>query len=195
MRMMSQPQWLTDYARSEAGREQARQLGRSRRVHGHAGGVGSVGQSPTYQSWRAMKGRCLYPRHRDYARYGGRGISIDLRWLGHDGFSNFLADMGPRPAGTTLDRIDNDGNYGPDNSRWATPQAQRANRPTTRGWKQRADRRHGVYGTKTITCLRCGVGGTVSTVVSRWNCPDCRRINRREATARFRARVRSSLSS
>lgn len=80
-----------------------------------------------------MKTRCLNPKHIGYAYYGGRGISICDRWLGEDGFENFLADMGERPAGTTLDRIDNDGDYEPGNCRWVTPKEQQANaRPRQR---------------------------------------------------------------
>lgn len=71
-----------------------------------------------------MKTRCGNPNSVSYPYYGGRGISICDRWLGEDGFSTFLADMGPRPEGTTLDRIDTDGNYEPDNCRWATSKQQ-----------------------------------------------------------------------
>lgn len=72
----------------------------------------------TWQSWRAMKGRCLTPSTYRYEEYGGRGISIHPSWME---FSNFLSDMGPRPEGTSLDRINGNGNYEPGNCRWATP--------------------------------------------------------------------------
>lgn len=86
--------------------------------------------SPTYKSWQNMKNRCLNKRDKDYPKYGGRGIKLYERW--HD-FGNFLEDMGERPAGCkSLDRIDVNGNYEPENCRWATLQEQNFNKRTTR---------------------------------------------------------------
>lgn len=81
--------------------------------------------SRTYVSWQHMKTRCSDPKHPSFHRYGGRGISVCERWLS---FENFLADMGERPAGRTLDRVDNDRGYEPGNCRWATPKEQVNNR-------------------------------------------------------------------
>lgn len=82
-----------------------------------------------YIVWGAMRQRCLNPNNPKYPRYGGRGIRICERW---DSFENFLADMGERPPGSSLDRINNDGNYEPGNCRWATPREQQQNRSSNR---------------------------------------------------------------
>lgn len=78
-------------------------------------------------SYRAMKARCMYTGYWAYHRYGGRGIKICDRWLGKDGFKHFYEDMGNRPDGTSLDRIDPDGDYCPENCRWSTQKMQVCN--------------------------------------------------------------------
>lgn len=85
--------------------------------------------TPTYLTWRGMIARCNNPKATGYKNYGGRGIKVCGRWKI---FENFLADMGERPEGLTLDRENSDENYEPGNCRWATEQEQRANMRRTR---------------------------------------------------------------
>lgn len=90
-----------------------------------------------YRSWEAMKQRCLRETHKYYHLYGGRGVKICEHWLGIHGFANFMEDMGPKPSHKigknnrciyTLDRIDVDGDYCPENCRWATEYQQQNNK-------------------------------------------------------------------
>lgn len=90
-------------------------------IHGRNGG------DPTYGTWVAMKARCLRERSSAFHKYGAKGVAICERWMF---FVNFLEDMGERPDGMTIDRIDGSGNYEPGNCRWATPAQQRANQKT-----------------------------------------------------------------
>lgn len=116
-----------------------------RRKHGHwhrhtrqRNGLPSF----TYISWHSMIERCSPKQSGQHGgRYFDRGIRVCKRWQGRGGFVNFLADMGERPAGFTLDRFpDRDGNYTPSNCRWATPRMQAQNRETPRELRERIDK-------------------------------------------------------
>jgi hypothetical protein len=88
-----------------------------------------------YSSWAQMLYRCYNTSSPDYNQYGGRGITVSGRW--RHSFKNFLEDMGSRPPGTSIDRIDGDGNYEPGNCRWATPSEQSFNRKMPKKYKEK----------------------------------------------------------
>lgn len=96
-------------------------------MHGHSSSAGRRSASPTYVSWRAMKTRATNKKRPDAKYYGHVGLCE--RW---QEFSNFLMDMGERPNGTSIDRIDSSKGYEPGNCRWATKSEQTRNRKTTK---------------------------------------------------------------
>lgn len=93
--------------------------------HGHASHLTGQKGTATYRSWLAMRMRCNRVDRDPEAKYAGRGIGYDPRW---DIFEEFLKDMGERPEGMTLDRVDNNVGYSVTNCRWATPVQQARNR-------------------------------------------------------------------
>lgn len=96
--------------------------------------------SPEYRAWTMMKTRCYNKNNPKYPTYGGRGIKVCDRW--RSSFDAFLEDMGPRPGGHSIDRSNNDGDYTPENCRWATPTEQAVNRSTTRWIEANGERLH-----------------------------------------------------
>lgn len=112
--------------------------------------------TPAYQSWKNMRARCNNVNHPRYMDWGGRGIKVCDRW---DYFANFWADMGHKPDGHTLERVDNNGHYGPDNCVWASIKTQNSNQ------RPRKDRRQ-LSGVP-LTEISIETGVPYSTLVSR----------------------------
>lgn len=96
-----------------------------RTTHGHS--IGKI--SRTYSTWASMVQRCTNPKSTTWSKYGGKGITVCKRWLS---FDNFLSDMGERPAGMSIDRINPRGSYTRSNCRWADSKQQGANQTKTR---------------------------------------------------------------
>ena len=84
-----------------------------------------LSRDPAYRSWKDMRSRCNTPTNSDFKDYGGRGIKVCDRW---SDFAAFLGDIGPRPAGMSVDRIDVNGDYEPSNCRWASAKMQANNK-------------------------------------------------------------------
>ena len=120
--------------------------------------IGNLEKHPLRLTWKSMLMRCNNPNVIGFEHYGGRGIRVCDRWSGVGGFENFVNDMGERPNGTTLDRIDVNGDYCPQNCRWATTEQQMNNR---------TDNSRIVLGDESITCSQlCKKYGFYRTYVT-----------------------------
>lgn len=122
-----------------------------------------------WTAWKSMKARCTNPNNQEYHRYGGRGITVCLEWL--NSFEVFYKDMGVKPEGFSLDRIDNNGNYCKENCRWATTRQQLNNKSTNvfvtyKGETKSASEFARQYGIKPDTLL-----GRLQN--ERWSLDDC----------------------
>lgn len=126
--------------------------------------------TPEYKAWSSMRGRCRNASYENYPAYGGRGITVCPEW--DVSFESFVSDMGLRPKGHSLDRIDNDGNYEPSNCRWAVPKDQSGNRRVTifvtwqgkRVTTSQLERKYGFC--KGVVAARIGMGWSVERAVS-----------------------------
>ena len=147
---------------------------------------------PLHQTWAGMRGRCYNTNEPSFARYGALGVSVCDRW--RNDFAAFLVDMGPRPDGTSLDRIDPCGNYEPGNCRWADRFTQARNK--------RDDRRHVVDGARlTLQEMADRVGVSRQAVQQRikwgWTPEEAASLERgdsplRQRTTRPRGRPRTA---
>lgn len=104
----------------------------SRKEHGKFKTTHGMRKSSTYCTWQSIKDRCLRTTSKDYARYGGKGITMCKEWA--DSFECFLSDMGEKPKGCSIDRIDNTKGYSKENCRWATSSEQQRNKRNSRTW-------------------------------------------------------------
>jgi len=125
-------------------------VGAARGTHGRC-------KDPVYKVWASMIARCNDPECHTYERYGARGIAVCERWSGPGGFINFIADVGERPDGLTLERIDNDGDYCPSNVVWASVLTQSRNKRSCRLTESLVLEIHGrcEHGQSVLAVARC----------------------------------------
>jgi hypothetical protein len=132
---------------------------RKRVLHGATVDARQGKATRTYKIWVGIKQRCFNPNTEHYERYGGRGITMHKTWA--DDYAAFLADVGEPPKGMTLERIDNSGNYEPNNVRWATRKEQANNRDTNVFITYRGE-------TKTLMQWAEHLGWKYGLIASRW---------------------------
>lgn len=113
------------FAREKAIEDAKKGRGAVKRTHGRS-------SDPVYRVYRAVLQRCGDPNNVNYHNYGGRGIKVCKRWQGKGGFERFIEDMGDPPPGTTIERVNNNGDYKPSNCIWADQKAQTRNRRNNR---------------------------------------------------------------
>lgn len=130
-------------------------------------GTHRMTKTKTYKSWDSMRQRCNNPNSPDYSRYGGKGIKVCERWQAS--FENFLSDVGERPEGKSLDRIDNSRGYEPSNCRWATASEQQLNKASN--WNF-------LYHGKTRSIVQLSNASGVPIKVLRWRLEHFWEINR-----------------
>lgn len=144
--------------------------------HGPSHGNYKHGRPPEYGVWINLKSRCYNKKDANYHRYGARGIRVCSRWLGPDGFNNFLLDVGRRPDGKypsgramySIDRINNNGDYCPENCRWTTMEKQSNNRSTNNVIKGKTIAEWGkeLGGSRYLIRRRLKMGWSVEDAVS-----------------------------
>ena len=113
--------------------------------------------------WRAMHNRCYNKNQKSFSSYGGRGIFVDPRWHGKEGFEAFLRDMGRRPEGGTLERINNDGPYSPENCRWASRKEQACNKRNTRWITSQGETLHLAEWARRLGCNSAAILARIKT--------------------------------
>lgn len=128
-----------------------------RKIHAIDGSGGHSGTA-AHRHWHKIIERCEDPKYAGYADYGGRGIKVCERW---HCLRNFLADMGQRPKGLWLERIDNNGNYEPGNCKWATPKEQMRNK--------RNNVRVTLYGVRVVIADACAALGIDKSAIRQFN--------------------------
>jgi hypothetical protein len=139
-------------------REKVAEIGRlSKTTHG-------MSRSPTHVVWTHIISRCTNPKNRAWKNYGGRGIAVCDRW--RNSFEAFIADMGEKPSGMTIERVDNDRGYEPENCVWLKPSLQNRNRRTTKlSLEAAAEVRKRLAGGETLDSVAAAFSVCRSTIV------------------------------